>query len=41
VRRIRGFPPVAYERLVRAGAPLGASVRRFLELLQREAARPA
>jgi DNA-binding transcriptional LysR family regulator len=40
VRRLRGFSPVAYVRLVRAGAPLGAPVRQFLELLQREARRP-
>ena len=41
VRHLRGFPPVGYLRLVRGGVPLSAPVQRFLELLQREAARPA
>ena len=40
VRRLRAFPPAAYARLVRAGAPLATPVRHFLELLQREARRP-
>jgi len=40
VRHLRGFPPVGYLRLVRSGAPLSTPVRRFLELLGREAARP-
>jgi len=40
VRPLRAFPPVGYARLIRSGAPLAAPVRRFLELLQREAARP-
>jgi DNA-binding transcriptional LysR family regulator len=40
VRPLRGFPPVGYVRLVRAGVPLAAPVRRFLDLLQREARRP-
>jgi LysR family hydrogen peroxide-inducible transcriptional activator len=40
VRRLRGFPPVPYVRLIRAGAPLATPVRHFLEVLQREARRP-
>jgi LysR family hydrogen peroxide-inducible transcriptional activator len=39
-RRLAGFPPVRYVRLVRAGAPLPPQVRRFLEVLGREAGRP-